>query len=212
MYLKNSSESVCVIINTIVGKVAIKPGEVINLKEKILPPLSKRIVEVSEEEYRNFCTGQSTPKEPVEEVVTAPNTDLAQENSTMESEATMASEATMDVNAQQETINEFAKMGNQDIVDFVNQLFKKNMLATSHTDPQGIVEDTKDNVIYDEAKIIPPVEESLVVEQTTINKEKQDLEKTIHALEETWKAAKTAKKKEKLGKQIKELKKQLEKF
>ena len=206
MYLKNSSESVCVIINTIVGKVAIKPGEVINLKEKILPPLSKRIVEVSEEEYRNFCTGQSTPKEPVEEVVTVPNTDLTQENSTMESEATM------DVKAQQETINEFAKMGNQDIVDFVNQLFKKNMLATSNTDPQGIVEDTKDNVIYDEAKIIPPVEESLVVEQTTINKEKQDLEKTIHALEETWKAAKTAKKKEKLGKQIKELKKQLEKF
>lgn len=206
MYLKNSSESVCVIINTIVGKVAIKPGEVINLKEKILPPLSKRIVEVSEEEYRNFCTGQPTPKEPVEEVVPAPNTDLTQENSTMESEATM------DVKAQQETINEFAKMGNQDIVDFVNQLFKKNMLATSNTDPQGIVEDTKDNVIYDEAKIIPPVEESLVVEQTTINKEKQDLEKTIHALEETWKAAKTAKKKEKLGKQIKELKKQLEKF
>ena len=206
MYLKNSSESVCVIINTIVGKVAIKPGEVINLKEKILPPLSKRIVGVSEEEYRNFCTGQSTPKEPVEEVVTAPNTDPTQENPTMESEATM------DVKAQQETINEFAKMGNQDIVDFVNQLFKKNMLATSNTDPQGIVEDTKDNVIYDEAKIIPPVEESLVVEQTTINKEKQDLEKTIHALEETWKAAKTAKKKEKLGKQIKELKKQLEKF
>lgn len=212
MYLKNSSESVCVIINTIVGKVAIKPGEVINLKEKILPPLSKRIVEVSEEEYRNFCTGQSTLKEPVEEVVTAPNTDPTQENSTMESEATMESEPTMDVKAQQETINEFAKMGNQDIVDFVNQLFKKNMLATSNTDPQGIVEDTKDNVIYDEAKIIPPVEESLVVEQTTINKEKQDLEKTIHALEETWKAAKTAKKKEKLGKQIKELKKQLEKF
>ena len=212
MYLKNSSESVCVIINTIVGKVAIKPGEVINLKEKILPPLSKRIVEVSEEEYRNFCTGQPTPKEPVEEVVPAPNTDLTQENSIMESEATMESEPTMDVRAQQETINEFAKMGNQDIVDFVNQLFKKNMLATSHTDPQGIVEDTKDNVIYDEEKIIPSVEQSLVVEQTTINKEKQDLEKTIHALEETWKAAKTAKKKEKLGKQIKELKKQLEKF
>ena len=206
MYLKNTSESVCVIINTIVGKVAVKPGEIINLKEKILPPLSKRIVEVTEEEYKTFCKGEQTIEEPTTEVDNIQPTEPTQETPVVEQQATM------DVAKQQETLNEFAKMGNQDIVDWVNQLFKNNMLATATTDPEEIVTDTVDNVVVHEEPINPPVEEALVTEETTTNKEKEELEKTIHALEETWKAAKTAKKKEKLGKQIKELKKQLEKF
>ena len=57
MYLKNVTKDISVVINTVVGKIGIKPGEVIDLKYKILPPVSRALKEVTQEEYEIFCNG-----------------------------------------------------------------------------------------------------------------------------------------------------------
>ena len=54
MYLKNTSKR-AIVINTVIGKVGIKPGEIIDIKYKILPPVSSALVQVQEEEYISFC-------------------------------------------------------------------------------------------------------------------------------------------------------------
>jgi hypothetical protein len=51
MYLKNSSDTAVVILNTVVGKIGLKPQEIINLEHKVLPPISDKVVRVTEEEY-----------------------------------------------------------------------------------------------------------------------------------------------------------------
>ena len=39
MYLKNTSNTMCVTVNTIRGKVGIDPQEIVDIKYKILPPV-----------------------------------------------------------------------------------------------------------------------------------------------------------------------------
>jgi hypothetical protein len=55
MFLKNKSTNTCVVINTTRGKVGIRPGEVVDIRYQILPPVSKSLVQVQEEEYLSFC-------------------------------------------------------------------------------------------------------------------------------------------------------------
>ena len=55
MYLKNTSENVSIVLNTSRGKVGIKPQEVVDIKYKILPPVSKSLKQVNEDEYLSFC-------------------------------------------------------------------------------------------------------------------------------------------------------------
>ena len=55
MYLKNTSERVSIVLNTARGKVGIKPQEVVDIKYKILPPVSVSLKQVSEDEYLTFC-------------------------------------------------------------------------------------------------------------------------------------------------------------
>lgn len=55
MYLKNTSENVSIVLNTSRGKIGIKPQEVVDIKYKILPPVSKSLKQVTEEDYLSFC-------------------------------------------------------------------------------------------------------------------------------------------------------------
>jgi len=70
MFIKNLSNSVSIVINTTAGKVGIKPGEVVDIAYKILPPVSRSLVEVQEEEYITFLKKAKGYKEPVEKVET----------------------------------------------------------------------------------------------------------------------------------------------
>ena len=63
MYLKNTSKTVTVMLNTVVGRICMKPGEVINLEHKLLPPVSANIKKTTEEEFRKFCN----PEEALED-------------------------------------------------------------------------------------------------------------------------------------------------
>ena len=55
MYLKNTSNTMCVTVNTIRGKVGIDPQEVVDIRYKILPPVSRHLIQVEEADYLSFC-------------------------------------------------------------------------------------------------------------------------------------------------------------
>ncbi len=212
----------CVMINTIVGKITVKPHEVINLKERILPPISRHLVEATEDDYLSFQEAKQGTVEAVtqllddkkeqsdtkvEETTVVENTENKVEVTTTKPEPVLTEEQ-----AQQQIIDSFNNIGNNAVAEWVQQLFNKNMLATSNA-TQEIIQDTPENTIPIpvEDEIVED-EPSLVTQETEAEKEKKALEATIKELEETWKQTKAVRKKEKLAKQIKELKKQLEKF
>ena len=70
MYLKNTSNTMCVTVNTIRGKVGIDPQEIVDIKYKILPPVSKHLIQVEEVDYLSFCGKTEEPTTTVETVQT----------------------------------------------------------------------------------------------------------------------------------------------
>lgn len=72
MYLKNTSARACIVINTTRGKVGIRPGEVVDIRYKVLPPVSKSLVQVQEEEYITFCEARKGVLETIVETKAEP--------------------------------------------------------------------------------------------------------------------------------------------
>ena len=70
MYFRNVSQTMSITINTVVGKLGVKPGECIELNEKIYPPLPSTLMKISEEEYFSFREGAKQPQKQVEKVQT----------------------------------------------------------------------------------------------------------------------------------------------
>lgn len=183
MYLKNTSHTVAVILNTVVGKIGVKPGEVVNIEHKILPPISDKIVKATEEEYISFRKGPIEMDKQDESTETQDTGDNGQTGTEDDVDSTVESVQTI--------IEDVSKtLGDNTALDFV-----KNLLAPKF-EILGVEPDT----------------DALEVVETDSKDEIQQLEKQIEDLKVTWKDAPTPKKKDKISKQIKELQKQLEKL
>lgn len=194
MFLKNTSDRVVVVINTIVGKIGVKPQEIININHKVLPPISSYIKQVTEDEYLLFRQGTTKVEEQDKEQV-------EQNEGTDGSESTVLDENvnTIIPNANIEDVQNIAEevskgLADNDVMDFV-----KNLLGN------------KDNDKFEE-KGTNPDSNPLGVQITDSSDEIKELEKQIEELQQTWKEAKTPRKRDKTSKQIKEVQKQLDKL
>ena len=214
MYLKNVSSTCTCIINTVVGKVCIKPGEVINLVERILPPVSSNVVKTTEEEYLLFQEGRKSVMEQVIEQVEQEDNET--ENTIEEVPVTPPEQTDIVIETpqtpvvSQTTLDNLNNIQNNPMVDFVQNLFNKDSVSAE----VPLFAETEETVI-EEVPVIPPEpqnEEALQTKETTQETEKEKLQQEIKDLQDTWIKTRAAKTKERLGKQIKELKKQLEKL
>lgn len=195
MYLKNTSKTVTVMLNTVVGRICMKPGEVINLEHKLLPPVSANIKKTTEEEFRKFCN----PEEALEDT----NVDI-QETQTI---ITAINQINDDVNNGKELTPENITDGIKDdsAADFIKKLFVFNTLDK----PEEDEEETKPDF---EGKGEDTNAKPLTVKKTDSNPELEELETQLEELKQAWKDAKQVRKKDKINKQIKEVKKQIDKL
>lgn len=184
MFLKNVATRGVVVINTVVGKIGISAGEVIDLKHKLLPPVNRNIKQVTEEEYKSFRKGTKEVEEPVEEIkseVIDQNTEMLD---TLDKEQdTLIKEVSKDLNEGK-------------VADWIKNLMSKDEPTETKLD---IPEETV-------------VEDPLQVVETNSSSKLEELEEQLEILTKTWKEAKTPKRKDKIHKQIKELKKQINKL
>lgn len=207
MYLKNVSSTCTCIINTVVGKITVKPGEIINMKERVLPPISSNIRETTEEEYLQFREGKQNIMEQVIE-----QEEIAQTTDTPVPNTPVVDESSVDCSVEEETAPvDVPNTNNNPMVEFVQNLFPQN---PSETDVPLFAENEQTIVKEDESIEQPVVEEqpALQVQKTDMEEQKEKLQQEITDLQQTWVETKAVSKKAKLGKQIKELKKQLEKL
>ena len=129
MYLKNTSNTMCVTINTIRGKVGINPHEIADIKYKILPPVSRHLVQVDEAEYRSFC-GEDEHVESTVETVQEP---------TVQQPASVAETKREERLEDMERTDEPNGIKDPSIMSFVNSLLnpKENeALVVKETDSQ----------------------------------------------------------------------------
>lgn len=187
MYLKNTSNTVSVTINTVVGKIGIKPGEIADIKHKVLPPLSVHIKQVTEGDYNTFRFGTKEVEEPVE-TVELENKDIPGETDTPNDVKT-------------EEIEEETQVLQEDYAsDIIAKLLN-----------QQKVEDVKPEINF-EQKADDPKTDPLLVQKTDSTTELQQLTNQIDELKKAWQDVRTPRKKEKIAKQIKELQKQVDKL
>lgn len=194
MFLKNTSDRVVVVINTIVGKIGVKPQEIININHKVLPPISSYIKQVTEDEYLLFRQGTTKVEEQDKEQV-EPNEGTDGSESTVLDENVNTIIPNANIEDVQNIAEEVSKgLADNDVMDFV-----KNLLGN------------KDNDKFEE-KGTNPDSNPLGVQITDSSDEIKELEKQIEELQQTWKEAKTPRKRDKTSKQIKEVQKQLDKL
>ena len=195
MYLKNTSQSINVVLNTVVGKIAILPQEIIDLEYKLLPPISKHIKQVSKEDYLLF---RKEGKQ-LENEDTQTNTEIVNEDESFVDEQNTEIAEIEDTNIVMEEVQNIVEDISKDISDQDIMSFVKNLLLN------------KEQVNFEE-KGTEPKQDVLQIKETDSEDEKKLLEQQIEQLKETWKSTKAPAKKGKISKQIKELEKQLEKL
>lgn len=190
MYLKNTSKTVTVVINTVVGKIGLKPGEVINLEHKLLPPVSAHIKKTTEEEYNNFRNPKMEGEEQTQTNI-QPN-----ENTNKQLDE-----------IKNENVTQTITDGIEDdtAADFIKKLFTFNTLQKEE-------EETEEQKPDFESKGETPKTDPLIVKKTDSTPEIEELETQLKDLKEAWKEAKQVRKKDKIHKQIKEVQKQLDKL
>ena len=195
MYLKNVAKTGCVIINTVVGKIGISAGEVIDLKHRLLPPVSPNIKQATEEEYRKFCN----PEETLEDT----NVNI-QEAQTI---ITAINQINDDVNNGKELTAENITDGIKDdgAADFLKKLFVFNTLDKQEEKEEEKEPDFSSVGTNTNAK-------PLTVQKTDSSSELNELETQLEELRQAWKDAKQVRKKDKIHKQIKEVQKQIDKL
>ena len=228
MYFKNSSEACTVVMLTEVGKITVKPGEVVDIKHKIYAPISKHIVRATEEEFLTFQEAKQGLVQTIIDQETTIGTNVIQDDSKVGTEGTetetVKTEETAKVipdkcadcyadgktpDSQQcencdkpeteETkkdaeTEEASKESGNDFLNGIKSLLTKGLLETP-TEEETKVE-----------------EQSLIVTETTNNKEIEDLEGQLDLLKQSWVEATKVKTKDKISKQIKEVQKQIDKI
>lgn len=188
MYLKNMSTKTSVVINTARGKVGIRPQEVVDIRYKILPPISNALKQVEEEEYISFCeerdgivaTAAKIQREQDTEIIPVVTEDKLDDLEVINNVP------------KEELITEVqSEIKDKGIHNFINTLMGK--------DEKDDKDDKEENT-------------ALLVNETDSTDEISNLEQQIADLKEQWKATTSARKKEKFQKEIKELQKQLKKI
>lgn len=193
MYLQNTSDTVVVMINTVVGRFGLRPKEVINLEQKLLPPVSEHIVKITEEEYNNFRKGTEKVEEQTQEIEsTDENADTAMDNEAVVDETT------------QEVLEDITKsLQDSNTANFIQQLLNINPPTSPKEKPvEPAFEEQGEDTTTD----------ALKVNSTDSSGELQTMEKQLEELKKAWAGTKVVKKKDKISKQIKELQKQIDKL
>lgn len=212
MYLKNKSNTVVVVINTVVGKIGIQPGEIIDLQCNLLPPVSENIIKVTQEEYLLFCKS----KQPmVEKTIQEINEIPLQQNISTHS----SNEESIENPVEAQPINDVEEDVPVEIIDEVTQNiqdpntsdFIKNLL---NFDKPVINEEIseEEEIINFEEKGNLPEENALLVKDMDSQKAVKKLKEELQELKNIWVKTRNIRKKDKLSKQIKELQKQLDKL
>lgn len=200
MYFKNVSETMSITVNTVIGKLGVKPGECIELNEKIYPPLPSTLRKITEEEYHSFRQG----KQPINTQVTAEKTEDVSKDTQLDTGLDNPN-GTADVVPSIEATIETA-LQDPGIMDFVKNLLNKG--AMENPEPgQPVVEK-----VEEKPKEIVKPQQALKVKEVKKADVEKSIEEQINELKATWVETKNARKKEKLAKQIKELQKQSEKL
>lgn len=220
MYLKNASTNTMVTIRTRMGKLSLKPGEVIDLKEKLYSPVSPNLKEATEEEYKSFLAGGKQPEEQIKEmdneVSGATDEEIEQTITDSQNKIEAINAVKEELQSVEEitpetisnTINKLAKdIKDTGTLDFITKLFQANMMAD-----KDVVIDQQEETIEEKSEESIEEKDALKVQTTTENTQRKLIEEQIAGLKETWTKAKLPKKKEKIAKQIKELQKQLDKI
>lgn len=189
MYLKNTSATASVVLNTIVGKIGLKPGEIINLQHKLLPPISKSVIQVDKEEYLFFRQGTEKVEKPAEQEI--PNNTQSAGSVGEQVELEETEEVIENVQTIVEGMSKDVQ--NQDILDFVKGLLTK---------PKEEFEKAGEE----------PKEDPFAVKETKTEQEIKNLEIELEKLRDLWQQTKAPSKKGKIAKQIKELQKQIDKL
>jgi len=170
MFIKNLSKTVSIVINTTAGKVGIKPGEVVSIAYKILPPVSRSLTEVSEEEYITFLKKAKGIEEPTEKIETKPV-----QNTTKVVEKLDDLEKTED-----EVVNDdpLGEIQDKSVMGFVNSLLNKDdvkPLQVNETNSMDEVERIEQQIsdLKESWKTVTPRKKE------KITKEKKELQKQL---------------------------------
>ena len=200
MYFRNVSQTMSITINTVVGKLGVKPGECIELNEKIYPPLPSTLMKISEEEYFSFREGTKQHQKQVEKV----QTENVQPDGHVDTKLDETHVDDSENPTMEQTIEEALK--DPGIMDFVKSLLNKGVMEPPK-DGEKVIEEITE---HPKEEIKP--QKALKVKEVKKADVELSIEEQITELKETWVQTKNARKKEKLAKQIKELQKQSEKL
>lgn len=196
MYFKNTSRTTSVVLNTVRGKVGIKPQEVVDIKYKVLPPISQALQQVSEDEYLTFCEARDGVMPTAVQV----EAKSVRENTPVVNEAPVGipkdDKQETSTSSAEETVTEIK---DKNVMGFINDLLTQK--------PKGI-QNLEEPVTEDNAND----SEALLVTETTTETEAERLTKQIETLKKAWSDTAAPRKKEKIAKEIKELQKQLKKL
>lgn len=189
MFLKNISKDITVVISTVVGKIGVDPGEVVNIKHKILPPISANLKQVSEQEFYAFQKGS-----PELDEIETDTTNITDDN--IDNQNT---NKFMDEILKLSAVNAVLNPGVSEGIDETN--------TTSDTNNSDETQEDKSN-----DSIVEQIADTLTVKPITSNSQKDLIQQQIDDLKATWLVADSATKKAKIQKDIKKLEKQLSKI
>ena len=223
MYLKNVSKNTTASINTKVGKICIRPGEVICLNEKVFSPLAPSLRQATEEEYLSFRNPDKAIENNIEEQNDQPVAGTDKDD-TVDERIKDADLKIKAIDALKTELADKEDLTKEDIdstldkisteikdegtIDFIKSLFKFNLMADKPD-----VDETATTVEVEEPEQKKPEEKTaLKVQKTTDAAEKELLEQQIADLKESWAKAKQPRKKERIYKEIQELQKQIDKL
>ena len=223
MYLKNVSKNTTASINTKVGKICIRPGEVICLNEKVFSPLAPSLRQATEEEYLSFRNPDKEIENNIEEQNDQPVAGTDKDD-TVDERIKDADLKIKAIDALKTELADKEDLTKEDIdstldkisteikdegtIDFIKSLFKFNLMADKPD-----VDETATTVEVEEPEQKKPEEKAaLKVQKTTDAAEKELLEQQIADLKESWAKAKQPRKKERIYKEIQELQKQIDKL
>ncbi len=194
MYLQNTSDTVVVMINTVVGRFGLKPHEVIHLEQRLLPPISEHIKKITEQEYNTFRGEPEKTEEPPQE--------LERTSQTVDNESHKES---VEDQQPEEIVEDITKnLQDTNASNFIKQLL-------NFSEPPQEVETPKPIIDF-EAKGQEATTDALITQNTDSTNELSDMEKQLEELKKAWMATRTPKKKDKISKQIKEVQKQIDKL
>lgn len=239
MYFKNSSEACTVVMMTEVGKITVKPGEIVDIKHKIYAPMSRHIVRATEEEFLTFQEEKQGIVQTIIDQETTIGTDIIQDDSKVGTEST----ETTTVETEETTIEteETAPVIPDRCADCYADGKTPDAQKCENCNEPELEEETKPDVTTEETEasantsgidfldgiksfltkglVETPTEEetkaeeqALIVTETTNNKEIEDLEGQLDLLKQSWVEATKVKTKDKIAKQIKEVQKQIDKI